>query len=77
MNEEANQKDLRSRDAQIFKLLGAFFLCFGVLVWFGLFWEQPSEGRIVNFVSGLILLLVGFASIRLGKRTSIEDNQDS
>jgi len=62
------KNSLQSRDALTLKLLGSFFLVFGILVWLGLFWNQPAEGRIVNVCAGIVLLVCGCGSLWWGRR---------
>lgn len=70
MSNSEHSDSLQSRDGVILRMLGGFFVAFGVLVWLGLFWDQPSEGRIVSLGSGAVLTLVGIASFLLGKRST-------
>ena len=65
---ENSTDSFKSRDGIILRLLGGFFLAFGVLVWIGLFWPQEPSGRLVNVGAGAVLFLVGGLSIWLGRR---------
>lgn len=61
--------DLRSRDRIIFRLLGQFFMAFGVLVWIGLLWPQSGQERLVSAVSGGILIALGGLAVMLARRS--------
>lgn len=63
-------EDHRRRDTSILKLMGVFFIAFGVLVLLGIFWTQRPEGRVVNAGASLALVLVGGAFLGSGRRLS-------
>ena len=42
MSNSEHSDSLQSRDGVILRMLGGLFVAFGVLVWLGLFWDQPS-----------------------------------
>jgi LPXTG-motif cell wall-anchored protein len=70
MNEDVPTPQFARRDAWVFRLLGGFFLVFGVLVLIGLFWPQSGVEKGVTVASGISLLIIGLASLFLGKRRS-------
>jgi hypothetical protein len=72
MKEESKPRQLQkgeSRDPAIQKMLGLFFIGFGLLVLVGLFWEQPIEGRVVTTGAGLLLNAIGVGCILWSKRS--------
>ncbi len=69
MSAPEKEDSFEHRDGLVFRMLGWFFLVFGVLVWLGLLWPQSTEGKWVNAMAGAILLLVGGLTVWLGRRS--------
>jgi len=64
----SHDQEQRQRDAITFFLLGGFFAVMGVLVLIGTFWTLARpHAMVVNFVSGLVLLVIGVAMIAFGQ----------
>lgn len=51
--------DVTHRDSGMLRLIGWFFLTFGLLLFISLFWSQSGHGRIVNIGAGLVLVAAG------------------
>ena len=51
------------RDTGMLRMMGWFFIVFGVLVWVGMFWDRGVAERVVSTTAGLILVIVGGLAI--------------
>ncbi len=56
----------RRRDAETLKIIGGFFAILAVLVLIGVIWHDSGEGLAVGIGAGVILLLIGLVSVRIG-----------
>lgn len=59
-----------SRDAFILKLLGSFFVAFGLLVLLGLFYEMTTPERWISIGSAFTLIAIGAGTVFLGQSLS-------
>lgn len=62
-----HERQQHERDATTFFLLGGFFIAMGALVLIGTLWtlERP-HAMVVNFVSGLVLFVIGLGMTSFG-----------
>jgi len=74
-NTEAVSSRHRERDAVSLRFMSWCFLGFAVLLSLGLFYEQPTAGRVVNIVSAILLAITGGACFLISCRLSKKSKQ--
>ncbi len=56
------------RDGEALLIMGVFFAVLAVAVLVGTAWNAPGKGRVVNVVSGLVLLAIAAVAAWIGRR---------
>ena len=74
-NTEAVGSRHHERDAVSLKFMSYCFIGFAVLLSLGLFYEQPTAGRVVNIVSAILLTITGGACFLISCRLSKKSKQ--
>lgn len=70
MNADQLEQD-RQRDAASLRMIGAFFTILAVLVLCGTWWALDRPHAMwVNVGAGTILLVIGLAMLRIGRRAA-------
>jgi len=54
--EQTERKDPMS---QINRALGLFLLCFGVIIFFSIFFTETFAGKMTNLAAGFIFVIIG------------------
>ena len=74
-NTEAAANQYYERDAVSLKFMSWCFVGFAALLSLGLFYEQPTAGRVVNIVSAILLAITGGACFLISCRLSKKSKQ--
>ena len=74
-NTEAAANQYYERDAVSLKFMSWCFVGFAALLSLGLFYEQPTAGRVVNIVSAILLAITGGACFLISCRFSKKSKQ--
>ncbi|RME00845.1 MAG: hypothetical protein D6814_02775 [Calditrichaeota bacterium] len=64
----------KREEAETKKALGSFLGFFGLVLIFALFYTPTWNGRIINLVSGLLLIGIGGAMIYSGRKRLAKHN---
>ena len=74
-NTEAAINQHYERDAVSLRFMSWCFVGFAALLSLGLFYEQPTAGRVVNSVSAILLAITGGACFLISCRLSKKSKQ--
>ncbi len=74
-NTEATANQYYERDAVSLKFMSWCFVGFAALLSLGLFYEQPTAGKVVNIVSAILLVITGGACFLISCRLSKKSKQ--
>ena len=75
LNTEAVANQYYERDAVSLRFMSWCFVGFAALLSLGLFYEQPTAGKVVNIVSGILLAITGGACFLISCRLSKKSKQ--
>jgi len=74
-NKEVTPSQHHERDAVSLRFMSYCFIGFAGLLSLGLFYEQPTAGRVVNIVSAILLAITGGACFLISCRLSKKSKQ--
>jgi hypothetical protein len=74
-NTEATANQHYERDAVSLKFMSWCFVGFAALLSLGLFYEQPTAGKVVNIASAILLSIAGGACFLISNRLSKKSKQ--
>ena len=67
MSEAARRKEQRKKDFDALLIMGLFLGVFGLAVLVAVFYTPTFHGRVVNLISGGVLVLIGAGAIYKGR----------
>lgn len=73
MSHTDKQVTQNNKDMDAMLAIGVFLGLFGIAVTSAVFWTETSHGKIVNLVSGILLLLIAAAAIIRGKTGKVKE----
>ena len=74
-NTDAVANQHYERDAVSLKFMSLFFVGFAALLSLGLFYEQPTAGKVINIASAILLSIAGGACFLISYRLSKKSKQ--